>query len=380
MKLNVSPSTDKIGCSGFDEYVIGAPTGKRPWLWTRRILIGISGLLLAIGLLLSFPIWHVLLMKWGDYSGAFMAFEWNIPLGEHEHKVPLGYYPWGQIYYSWAVPAGLLTLSILLFSACLITDQIETEHSNARLAHMPAVFVRPRLKWRSIGMDANGLTAEPPILSIDLFNVGETPAMRLQLRIVDLYVNLRRSTGLFSRHNFMARFEVKSSDREAYYARLVPADHDGQGGASVTENLVRTHKFVIPDPPKNAPGFGRLLQHFLSSSADDDFPALVLVMHVNFETIRGVKFSEEIAVRWSGQTCHAAASPAQRTEVDKLERVVAETTQAGWRAHRPLYVNGRPEDLSSWTWLTLSPQVARVQAGNSLMWGAKPWHSNESGK
>ena len=369
-----SPSSDQTGRSGFDEYVIGAPVEKSLWFLARKLGIGFSVLLFFLGLGLSFPIWRVLLMRWADYSAAFMAAELDLLSGQHH--IPGGYYPWGQIYYSWAVPAGLFTLAVLLFTACLIAEQIAREHSNARLAHMPAVFVRPRLKWRSIGVDTDGLTAKPPIVSIDLFNVGETPAMGLQLRIEDIYVNRLRPYAWFFRRSSKARLQIEPSDREVYYARLVPADHDGQEGGRVTENLVRTHAFSILKPPDNGPSFGRLLQHL--SSSRDDFPALVLVMRVNFETIRGFKFNEKIAVRWSGRTCRAAASPAQRTEVDQIELVVAETTQAGWKAHKPSYINGRPKDLSSWTWLTLSPQVASVQAGKNLMWGAKTWHSNES--
>lgn len=302
-----------------------------------------------------------------------MAAELDILSGDH--KVPVGYYPWGQIYYSWAVPAGLLTLSILLFSACLITDQIEREHSNARLAHMPAVFVRPSLKWRSIGVGTNGLTADGPILSIDVINVGDTSAMGLELRVLDLYVNLR-PRGWFSRRKPAARIKIERVNRQAYHPQLVPADLDSQGRASA--NLVKTHRFSIEELPENAPTFGVLLQRFLSPDREDDFPALVLVMHVNFETIRGVKFSDTIVARWSGRSCRAVSNPIQRAALDQLERVIAWTTRTGWRADEPPHVNGQPEDLSLWTWLTLSPQMASVQAGNSLKWGAKPWHSNES--
>jgi hypothetical protein len=361
-----SPPVDQLSRSGFDEYVVGATSAKPSMTAAQLFLICAGGLCLALGILFSRPIFWTLFLKWTDYSAVFDLAEFS---RETPEKIPMGYYAWGLIYNSWALPIGLLTLSALLFSAFLITGQIQQDQFNSQLAHMPAVFIRPRLKWTSITVEGNNLQAEPPRLSIDLLNVGETPAIRLQLHVAELYLNTRSSTR-WSRHVSKINLElVHDDDKDAYYARLVPADHDGRGDGGVTENLVRTHSFRVPAPLQNANGSRSLLQSLLSSSVKQDFPALVLVLNVRFETIRRVQFDETIVVRWSARTCRTAANPLQRGQIDDLSATVEENDLHGWKAHQPPYNNGKPQDLSSWTWLTLSPKVANKRTGGRLMWG-----------
>jgi hypothetical protein len=345
--------------TGFDEYLIGAPSVSSFWGGTRPILVGVSISLFVAGVWCSLPILFVLWSKWPEYSGAFMLADLHKQAAQ---DIPAGFHAWNLIYNAWALPLGLLTLAMLLFSACLISRQIEHDQSSARLAHMPAVFVRPRLKWSSIGVEGKALVAERPKLFIDLLNVGETPAIRLQLHVVDLYVNTRSSRWWSRRCSKIGIQLDHDNDKNAYYARLVPADHDSKGEGGITENLVRTHIFSVSAPPE-----ARLLPHLLSGG---DFPALVLLLNVEFETIRNTKFNETIAVRWSGLTCRSAATPQQRDQMRELSETVRDNEQHGWNAYQPPYTaNGKPKDLSLWTSLTVSPKVANERVGRSLMWG-----------
>ncbi|HEX8166238.1 MAG TPA: hypothetical protein VF601_10680 [Beijerinckiaceae bacterium] len=351
------------GRMGFDEYVICAPSRPRLARWLRPLFWLLTVALLFAGIVLALPIASALFLKWEGYSGAFLLSEFSHELTD---KSPPALHAWAMVYHAWAVPIGLLTLAALVGSAILISRQIEQEHLSSDLAQMPAVYVRPRLTWVLRGVNNSSLDTHPPRLSIDLFNVGETPAVRVELKIVSLYVQDKDGESFTT-------LSIDEYDTVVYYDRLVPADREFYGAGSITENLVETHAICLPAMFAGMLSPGALLQSILSS--DDDFPALVLKLNVRFETVRNVKFNETIAIRWSARRCRAVASTGQLAEITELRDVLAQTGKAAWMAResprrRP---DGRPNDLSFWTRMTLSPEVSssRSRVGRRLLKGAR---------
>ena len=130
------------GRAGFDEYVICTPVRSFAGSWKTWPLWIFVVVLLSAGGFVGWPIMRSLYLHWAGYSDALL-----LPgefLADH---IPRGLHHWAMVYHAWAVPIGLLTLSVLLGSAILIGRQIEQEYIHTRLSELPAVYVRPRLTW-----------------------------------------------------------------------------------------------------------------------------------------------------------------------------------------------------------------------------------------
>ena len=231
-----------------------------------------------------------------------------------------------------------------------------------------------------MGIHENSLDTVPERLFIDLFNVGDSPAIRVHSKVLSVTVQ-EKNAGVVSDR----LIDIDLYDKTMYYDKLVPADRESYGTGSVTENLVECHSFTVPESAGTVRD-GDFV-HNIIVRHDDDYPAIVLVLEVAFETIRNVNFKETIAVRWSGLRCRAVASSGQLDNIKKLKTIVEHACGTGWAAGQapPKHRDGQPmhDDLSKWTRLSLSPEVAsrKSAVGKKLVNGEmKPQPKNGENK